>query len=68
MYEEGEDEDEPLPDFENETLNFLEDMRCAYKEKVLPLERKYRFEDFYTRPFNDNYFGPTALVLLVIKI
>ncbi|CAG0916378.1 unnamed protein product [Notodromas monacha] len=65
MYEEGEDEEEPLPDFENETLNFLEDMRCAYKEKVLPLERKYRFEDFYTRPLNDNYFGPTALVLLV---
>ncbi|KAG7154284.1 EH domain-containing protein 4-like 2 [Homarus americanus] len=43
----------------------LEGLKVVYKNKVLPLESHYKFEDFHSPPLNDTDFDAKPMILLV---
>ncbi|XP_069180446.1 EH domain-containing protein 3 isoform X2 [Procambarus clarkii] len=43
----------------------LEGLKMVYKNKVLPLESHYKFEDFHSPPLNDTDFDAKPMILLV---
>ncbi|KAK7067154.1 EH domain-containing protein 4 [Halocaridina rubra] len=43
----------------------LEGLKLVYKNKVLPLEKHYQFQDFHSPPLDDTDFDAKPMILLV---
>jgi hypothetical protein len=52
-------------DADTATFRAIEELKRVYKNKVLPLEQMYKFEDFYTQSLSDAEFDAKPQVLLI---
>lgn len=55
----------PMLDADTATFRAIEELKRIYKNKVLPLEHMYRFEEFYTQSLSDAEFDAKPQVLLI---
>lgn len=55
----------PMLDADASTFRVIEEMKRIYKSKILPLEKLYHFEEFYSPSWTDEEFDSKPQILIL---